>query len=1135
MKRLVWVLISASLPLFVLLLSLPQVEATTAKRASAPFDVIINEWSQGNGGSKEWVELLVVQGPVDMRGWELDDTNSANSLLFSDDAIWSSVPGGTLLVVYNASDPDTILPPDDTDMGDCTAVIPHNHPTLFSGGWPAFANTTASDNPHLLDNNAVTIHDFSLDPGTALHPGSNQNAQYEGDTAVGVSNPAHWDNAAASSATPSQGNSLTNTNWIASLCVPPIGEPDLSVQKSGPATAVASSTITYSLSLNNIGQVTATGVILTDTLPPGLSYLSDNSGLPLNQPDVRTLVWQVGELVTNTAVSFQVTAYISPAIIGPITNYITATTTFSESNSSNNRSQFTTLVSSNQAPDIVLEAIMPDGYANADDDEAVALRNLGSSPVDLTDWELRDGGTGKTGLPPGTTLAPGERLWLTKANTAFRRQFGFDADLEAIDSDPTIPNLSSTWPGFANNGDKVILLDGTDVIRDVLIFGDEDTAQIGWQGTAVQPYQASTNFAREGQLFYRQRDQLTGWPVPDTNTAVDWAQSRDDVINSRKVRYPGWDLDDFFFTKRVTETAVLTLAIAPDNAYETLVQAINSAQSSLKIETHTFENIAIADALIAALNRGVAVTILLEGAPPGGLPDQEKYNCQRLEDAGGQCWFMFSDDAQDIFDRYRFIHAKFILIDGQRVAISSENLSPNSLPADDKSDGTWGRRGVVLITDAPTVVAHVQTIFARDFAPGEHVDLTRWAMTDTIYGPPPVGFIPITVTGGITYEVRYPTPLVLNGQFAFELVQSPENSLRDVDSLLGLIGRAGLGDELLVQQLSERPYWGATNSNATDDPNPRLEAYIAAARRGATVRILLDQFFDDFNSATSNKATCDYVRQIARDEGLRLYCQRSNPTGLGIHNKMVLAHINGQGYLHIGSINGTELSSKGNRELALQVQSNAAYDLLADMFERDWPHVLHLPIIFNNYLGPAQYPLISEVLYDPPGQDDAEFIEIVNPTSFVIDLSNFSLGDAVNATDFEDVRRFPAGTLLPSGQTLVIATSATAFQAEFGFVPDFEIVDTDTAVPDLIDDLNWGDPNALLQLGNGGDEVILRDGSDTAVDVVTYGTGSFPGVTACALVSTSNTSLERFPYWRDTNDCAVDFRHWPFPNPGVLP
>jgi hypothetical protein len=116
-----------------------------------------------------------------------------------------------------------------------------------------------------------------------------------------------------------------------------------------------------------------------------------------------------------------------------------------------------------------------------------------------------------------------------------------------------------------------------------------------------------------------------------------------------------------------------------------------------------------------------------------------------------------------------------------------------------------------------------------------------------------------------------------------------------------------------------------------------------------------------------------------------------------------------------------------------------------------------------------------------------------------------------------------------------VATSATAFLAEYGFAPDFEIVDTELQVPDLIDDLNWGDPNALLQLGNMGDEVILRNANDTAVDVLTYGTGSYPGNIACPLVTTPSTSLERFPYWRDSNDCTADFRPWPFPNPGVLP
>ena len=491
---------------------------------------------------------------------------------------------------------------------------------------------------------------------------------------------------------------------------------------------------------------------------------------------------------------------------------------------------------------------------------------------------------------------------------------------------------------------------------------------------------------------------------------------------------------------------------------------------------------------------------------------------------------MISDDANDIADRYRFLHAKFILIDGQQVVISSENLSPNSMPNDNKTDGTWGRRGVVLITDAPGVVGHVQSLFDADFDPTNHRDITG----TTFIGGPPIGFIPNLETGGITYTVRFPNAAVFSGNFGYELVHSPENSLRTTDSLLGLVAQAGAGDVVLVEQLDERPYWGSSTSNPTADPSLRTEAYIAAARRGASVQILLDSLFDD-GDATSNTATCAYVNGIAQAEGLDLACKTGNPSGLGIHNKMVLVQIDGQGYLHVGSLNGSEQSSKGNRELALQVQSNEAYAYLADMFQRDWGAIIYLPITLNNFLGPATHILISEVLYNPLGADDYEFIELMNPTGSTIDLSNYSLGDAVNRTDFEDVRRFPPGTMIAPGDTIVVATASTAFSTAYNTKPDFEIVSTDTAVPDLIDDPTWGDPAALLQLGNLGDEVILRDPNGAVVDVVTYGTGSYPGVIACVFPNTSNHSLERFPPDRDTDDCTVDFRDWPFPNPGALP
>ncbi len=116
---------------------------------------------------------------------------------------------------------------------------------------------------------------------------------------------------------------------------------------------------------------------------------------------------------------------------------------------------------------------------------------------------------------------------------------------------------------------------------------------------------------------------------------------------------------------------------------------------------------------------------------------------------------------------------------------------------------------------------------------------------------------------------------------------------------------------------------------------------------------------------------------------------------------------------------------------------------------------------------------------------------------------------------------------------LTVWISAVAFREEFGVEPDLEIVNSDPAVPDMIDDPAWGDPAALFRLGNNGDEVLLwRVG---LLDVVTYGDGYHSAVTGCPLLVPPARSLQRYPPWDDTDDCPHDFRGWPFPSPGRVP
>jgi uncharacterized repeat protein (TIGR01451 family) len=906
---------------------------------------------------------------------------------------------------------------------------------------------------------------------------------------------------------------------------PPPPAADLALAKTAPAAVAVTGTLPYTLTIHNLGTLAATAVFLTDTLPAELSFVADDGQFPYSQPAPNLIVWDIGTVMTATAVTLHFTTTIDPAATGWLSNTAWVTTAVTETNLSNNGSTSLTWIGADQPSSVLIDAVLYDGYERNDLDEAVALRNLTGFPIDLDNWQLINAtGNRVATIPPGTTLPPHSLFWLTRDGPAFERQFGFAADL-----------VLSGWPVLGNNGGTVVLRDDKGNIIDVLVYKEGNIHHEGWVGPAVEPYRVGPLFGEEGQILYRMRDQATGLPVPDSDSAADWAQSTWDVINGRKIQYAGWELDRFFFPYVVTETAVITLSIAPDNSYDTLVNFIAGAQQTITIESMTFEHLGIASALVAASQRGVSVTLLLDGTPPGGYTNQGRYVCQQVEMAGGACYFMASDQENRVRSRYRFLHAKFIIVDGRRVLLSSENLSPASHPDDDKTDGTSGRRGLMVITDAPGVVAHVQAIFDHDRYYRAAIDIHRWHTTHPTYGPPPSGFVPITETGGSDYEVRYAETAVFHGNFPFELIQGPENSLRDRDGLLGLVNRAGAGDTVLVQQLTERPYWGTSGSNPQDDPNPRLEAYLAAARRGASVHLLLDSYFDDIGAPNSNAATCAYVQTIARTEALNLACATTNPTGQGIHNKMVLVQLNNQGYVHIGSINGTEQSNKGNRELAVQFQSNEAYALLSAMFWRDWPYYIYLPIVHQNYIGPANHVLISEVLYDPIGPDVAEFIELVNPTSMPIDISGYGIGDAAHPDDYEDMRRFPPGTILGPQQTIVIATTATGFYDYFGFNPDYEVFESDPNVPLLPKDPHWGHPDTFIQLGNQGDEVLLLDANNQLVDILVYGNGTYPGVTPCPLVAAAGRSLERYPYWRNTGHCPTDFREWPFPNPGRLP
>ena len=608
---------------------------------------------------------------------------------------------------------------------------------------------------------------------------------------------------------------------------------------------------------------------------------------------------------------------------------------------------------------ILISALHYDGYAPGDADEAFQLTAVGQTPVDLQGWTVSDGEA--TAVFPGGTLQPGDSIWIARSAVAFRQQFGFRADWELSSTDLLIPDLGGGVLQFSNAGDELVLRDETGRLIDAVVYKGGDIGIEGWRGGPIMPYTPSSTFAAEGQILYRKRDETTGLPVPDTDTVVDWLQDPTDPLHGRRAVYPGWDLETFWHSVRITETAALTVAIGPDHLYEFVTALLSRARESIRFHGYTLESLGVTQVLVERARAGVQVVVLLEGGPSGGVTLEGKWAAAQIEAAGGQVYFMVNDPGRNAYDRYRNYHPKAFLLDDRLVLIGSENPGAGGMPSDSKEDGTLGHRGVFLATDAPGVVAALTRIFDADLDPGNHMDIVRWQADDPRFAPPG-WFAPEDTSGGTVYPILWPTPLMLRGTFAFELISAPENSLRTTDSLLGLVRRVGADDTLYVQQLQEPPYWGPADASPETDPNIRLEAFIDAARRGARVRLLLDRFYDDPTHPRSNAATVTYVNRIASQEGLDLRALLSNVTGRGIHNKMVVARIGGRGYVHIGSLNGGEASNKINRELVLQVQSDEAYDFLARMFELDWalsePNVF-LPLVMRRSAISGRQPAAS--------------------------------------------------------------------------------------------------------------------------------------------------------------------------------
>ena len=547
-------------------------------------------------------------------------------------------------------------------------------------------------------------------------------------------------------------------------------------------------------------------------------------------------------------------------------------------------------------------------------------------------------------LPEGTFIEPGGDLWLANEGRAFLEVFGFPPDFEAVDTLPQVPNLnaSSGWVVMPAKHGTLALLNGFGEVVDFVgydvdkepTYTANDMLANSWKGPPVLLHQSTANTGWKGQILRRDRDEK-GRLLPDTNTAADWdsgfslKQLGEDPTH--RVEYPG---QTHFLAQRILGRARVLATSAPDNNFKALIQAIDAAKESIRLSVYQITNPRIVDALIRAKRRGVTVLLWLEGAPVGGIPDQERFLTDRLAKAGCQVHFLVSDAKHRVRARYRFDHSKYMIIDDKKVIIGTENYGRTGVPV----VPSYGNRGWMVHIENPRLVAQLRRVWDSDYRPGAIGDVV--GIDDDPndkYGLPyrKPGFEPDeTIQRGLYDHPK--KPLLVEDKMGLELVYSPDTSLNEHSAIIGLINRAER--ELIIQQNSVRRRWGRKKDDASTHPDLPLQAVIAAARRGVKTRVLLDGTWYNVqgDDDRDNDDTVRYLTTLAQAEGLDLEAKVINlaTTHLEkIHAKGVI--VDGK-EVFVGSINWSENSFKGNREIGVVVSHPKVAGYYRDLFWRDW-------------------------------------------------------------------------------------------------------------------------------------------------------------------------------------------------------
>lgn len=330
--------------------------------------------------------------------------------------------------------------------------------------------------------------------------------------------------------------------------------------------------------------------------------------------------------------------------------------------------------------------------------------------------------------------------------------------------------------------------------------------------------------------------------------------------------------------------------VLPDEP-ERAVEFLDTATERILLAGYTISSDAVVNALIDAHEEGVAIEVLVDGSPVGGMAGTEAAALDTLARAGVTVEVVAGEKA-----RYRYHHAKYAVVD-ERALVTTENWKPSGTGG--KSSRGWG-----VITQQQEIVEGLVDTFQAD---------TGWVDT-------------------VAWEEYDDVTLVDADGATGALPQSFEATSFQVDRTRLLVAPDNFEDVTLETIEEAEDSIDIKQVRVSDPQFPLLQAVLDAAARGVDVRILLS---GKWYVEEENEQLKRWLDEQADAEDLPLSVRLADPDGEfeKIHAKGVI--VDGE-TTYVGSVNWNNNSVQNNREVGLLIDSEEVASYFESVFDSDW-------------------------------------------------------------------------------------------------------------------------------------------------------------------------------------------------------